>query len=277
MLGGIPGPRSNDDHETSPRDGVRAPIDGAPATGSSVAVGLERLCRAAVAELKVAGTTVTLMSDGHQGIVAASDEAIRSMDDLQFDLGEGPSRDAFASGRPVLLVDLARSGGRWPGFSTAATEAGIGAVYAFPLQLGAVRFGVLTLYAADPDTMRHQELSACAHFARLATELLIDSAGAHPPHHDHKGAERFLEDDVHVRTEVYQAQGMVMVDLGVSLAEALARLRARAFAESNPLNELAADVVAGRRSLPADSEADDDPGDPGPHEDPPPELPSGGA
>jgi hypothetical protein len=121
--------------------------------------------------------------------------------------------------------------------------------------------------------MRHQELSACAHFARLATELLIDSAGAHPPHHDHKGAERFLEDDVHVRTEVYQAQGMVMVDLGVSLAEALARLRARAFAENIPLNDLAADVVAGRRSFSAGPAADETRAD----EDPPHELPNGDA
>ena len=36
---------------------------------------------------------------------------------------------------------------------------------------------------------------------------------------------------IHVRDEVYQAQGMVMVDLGVTLEVALARMRASAFAE----------------------------------------------
>ena len=49
--------------------------------------------------------------------------------------------------------------------------------------------------------------------------------------------------------EVYQAQGMVMVDLGVGLAEALVRLRAHAFLEGRPLADVARDVVAGRLRL----------------------------
>ena len=49
--------------------------------------------------------------------------------------------------------------------------------------------------------------------------------------------------------EVYQAQGMVMVDLGVSLAEALVRLRAHAFVEGRPVGDVARDIVAGRLRL----------------------------
>jgi AmiR/NasT family two-component response regulator len=45
---------------------------------------------------------------------------------------------------------------------------------------------------------------------------------------------------------VYQAQGMVQVQLGVSLAEAMVRLRAHSYAEGRPLNDVAADVVARR-------------------------------
>ena len=52
-----------------------------------------------------------------------------------------------------------------------------------------------------------------------------------------------------MRDEVYQAQGMVMVELGVTLEVALARMRAVAFADGISLQELAADIVAGRRSL----------------------------
>ena len=51
---------------------------------------------------------------------------------------------------------------------------------------------------------------------------------------------------------LYQAQGMVMVQLGVRLGEAMARLRAHAFAENRPLGEVAADVVARRLALQAD-------------------------
>ena len=48
------------------------------------------------------------------------------------------------------------------------------------------------------------------------------------------------------RAEVFQAQGMVMVQLGVSLAEAMLRMRAYAYAEERPLADVARDIVARR-------------------------------
>ena len=69
------------------------------------------------------------------------------MEELQFTLGEGPCVESSGTGRPVLQPDLARTGpARWPGFSAAALEAGIGAVFALPLRVGAIRLGVLDLY-----------------------------------------------------------------------------------------------------------------------------------
>ena len=47
------------------------------------------------------------------------------------------------------------------------------------------------------------------------------------------------------RAEVHQAQGMVMVDLGVDLADALVRMRAHAFAVGIPLIDLARAIIAG--------------------------------
>ena len=46
--------------------------------------------------------------------------------------------------------------------------------------------------------------------------------------------------------ELFQSQGMVMVQLGVSLAEALTRIRAYAYAEDRRLTDVAADIVARR-------------------------------
>ena len=48
------------------------------------------------------------------------------------------------------------------------------------------------------------------------------------------------------RAEVHQASGMISVQLNVSLAEALVRLRAHAYAQERPIAEVAADVVARR-------------------------------
>ncbi|MGZ4555887.1 MAG: ANTAR domain-containing protein, partial [Mycobacteriaceae bacterium] len=47
------------------------------------------------------------------------------------------------------------------------------------------------------------------------------------------------------RREVHQATGMVAVQVGVPIPEALARLRAAAFASQRPILDVARDVVAG--------------------------------
>jgi hypothetical protein len=96
---------------------------------------------------------VALMtSAGREGTLAAIEGPVAAMEDLRQTLGEGPCFDASRDGRPVLEPDLARSGGmaRWPGFGPAAVEAGIAAIFAFPLQIGAIRLGVLDLYRDTP-------------------------------------------------------------------------------------------------------------------------------
>jgi hypothetical protein len=85
-------------------------------------------------------------------------------------------------------------------------------------------------------------------FAELATELLMDNSTAEPAvglDPDHHAA-------MAIHGQIYQAQGMTMVDLGVSLPEALARMRAHAYATGQDLAELATDIIAGRTALPAD-------------------------
>jgi AmiR/NasT family two-component response regulator len=64
--------------------------------------------------------------------------------------------------------------------------------------------------------------------------------------------DRELDEAFHHRAEVYQAQGMVQVQLGVSLEEAMVRLRAHAFVQGRTLVEVAADVVARRLILERD-------------------------
>jgi len=226
-----------------------------PASGdSSKSAGLERLCRSLVADVELSGVTITLMvADGSQALAAASDLRIAALDGVQFDVGEGPSREAYAEGRPVLVPDLAASYGRWPGFLSASQAHDVAGVHAFPLQQGAVRLGVLTCYSAVVVPLSRQEMSTCAIYAEVATRYLIeDDAGGDPG-----PAQRdFLEKDVQIRTEVYQAQGMIMVELRVGLAEALVRMRAVAFADGISLNQLAIDVVAGRRRLADDTTAE---------------------
>ena len=224
----IAGYRVTDDHGDRLREQARAVLPAEPNVVPDVAIGLDRLCRAAVQELGFDQVSVTLMTTaGSSVLVASAGPPGPGIQELQFDLGEGPGPDAYAAGRPVLIPDLRTCQGRWPGFASAAIERGTAAVFAFPLQLGAVRFGVLTCVRAEAGSLGKRELSAGLIFAEVATELLLDSS----PTGDHPDPQ--LHAAMHAHDEVYQAQGMVMVDLAVPLDVALARMRAVAFAEGS--------------------------------------------
>ena len=215
--------------------------------GRGIADMLHRLCLAAVAGLGMSGAVVTLRSvDGPEAIAAATDGASRSFIELEFSLGEGPSRDAFARGRPVLVSQLGSPlDGSWPGYGSAAAEAGVAAVFAFPLQLGASRFGVLTLFRDAPLGLSPAAVSKCLVMSEIATEMLLDSAGATTDGE----IDPDLKSVLGFRGEIYQAQGMVMASLGLGLPEALALMRAHAFVHGRNLVEVSVDIVEGRLQL----------------------------
>jgi hypothetical protein len=212
---------------------------------------LDRLCRAAVTELRLLGAVVTLMSNTEtQAVSAASNATTRRLEEQQFGLGEGPTRDAHAMHRPVVETDLGAAGwGRWPAFSPVASAAGAGAVCALPLQVGAVSFGVLTLYLPATRGLSVQDLRTGLDFAEFASGILVNSSGGGV---DGEHLDLDLPAVLDTQGHIYQAQGMVMVDLGVGLAEALARMRAYAYATDQPLSGLAADIVTGRTAIPRD-------------------------
>jgi hypothetical protein len=212
---------------------------------------LQRLCRVAARDITECGVAVSLRGErGPLGIAASSDTRARANEELQETLGEGPSVEAFATRRPVLVHALDGDGGaRWPGFAAAALEAGVRGVFAFPLQFGAARFGVLDVLRDRPGALSSEHLGYCLTLAEVATATLLDgqerSGAGVPP----AGLDAALESS----STIHQAQGMVMVQLGVSLADALSRLRAHAFAQNRHLSAVAADVVARRLILERDS------------------------
>ena len=143
------------------------------------------------------------------------------------------------------MSDLEHGSAYWPGYAPAAVEAGVGASYAFPVQLGASRFGVLTFYSDRPRVLTAKETAACLDLAEAATQTLLEGVAPGPG----RSPATALSQALHFRNEVYQAQGMVMVDLGVSLADALSRMRAHAFANGQELDELASQIIAGTTRL----------------------------
>lgn len=195
-----------------------------------------------IAGVDTAAVTVAVSASPRETVYAA-DELASDLEELTLTLGEGPGVDAGA-GIPVLVADLATKDSmrRWPVFAPAATDAGARAVFAFPLQMGAIHLGVLDLYRGRPGGLDRDRLADALVLADTACTVLLDAAQRELSQPYARRSEPFLAR----HAEVHQATGMVSVQLGVSVALALVRLRAYAYAHDRRLSDVARDVV-GRR------------------------------
>lgn len=232
-------------------EAVRRLIAAAAQPGLPTRVFLRRVCQSAAQALSASGAGISVMTDdGVRGVCAASDPVSERVEELQFVMGEGPCIDAFATRRPVLIADLEGSAvNRWPGYAPAALQDGVRAVFAFPLQVGAARLGILDVFRHQAGPLTDAELPMALSFADVTVEALLDRQRGADVH----GAVNGVAADVGHRAELFQAQGMVMVQLGVSIGEALSRMRAYAYAEDRRLDDVARDIVARRLRLDQDS------------------------
>jgi hypothetical protein len=202
------------------------------------------LCTVCAESTGMTGAGIMLMSGAVQrGSVCTTDSVSALIEQLQYELGEGPCLDAYHQDRPVLEPDLDDPASpRWPAFTGPAVDAGARAVFGFPLQVGAVRLGALNLYrdAIGPLT-DDQHADALLLAGIVAQALLLIQAGAPS---GTVAAE--LEANADFQYVVHQASGMVAAQLGVTVGHALIRLRAHAFGSDRSLTAVARDVVERR-------------------------------
>jgi hypothetical protein len=207
------------------------------------------LCRPFILALPISGASVTLISgSGNRLTLESSDEVAARIEELQFELGEGPQWAAFYSGDPILVPDLVHGPNEaWPVFASEISHSPVGAIFAVPMRMGAVTLGVATLYrtfaggltAPQVDTA----LAIASALAIAATQRAILAA------EDDAGLES--QTSLPMRREVHQATGMIVVQLDTSATVAYARLQAYAFANGRTVEAVAHDVVA--RTLSFDS------------------------
>ncbi|MCU1352655.1 MAG: hypothetical protein JWM05_1864 [Acidimicrobiales bacterium] len=211
-----------------------------------------RLCDACVDVLDVAGAGITIMSGTNAGPVCVSNDRMAALEDLQFTAGEGPCQDAYRSRSPVSAPQLdGTAARRWPGFIDLARSSGVNAVFAYPLVTARSKVGVLTIYQdRSGDLSVEQQEDSLAVAEVLTNTMLALQADARPG----RLADDLGEAIAH-RAEVHQATGMVAVQLGVPIAEALARIRAHAFAVGRPTGAVAVDIVARKLRLAGDPPA----------------------
>jgi hypothetical protein len=213
------------------------------------------LCEVAAEVTGASGASIMLLSDElARGSLCTTDGVAAYLDDLQFTLGEGPSLDAHACGEPVVAPDLtAPSFARWPAFGPLAVRAGPRAVFAFPLRIGAVRLGAVTLIRDAPGPLDDTEFADALAVAVVAARTILALQADAPP----GSVAVELEQNANFHFVVHQAAGMVSIQLDAGVTEALVRLRAHAFLTQRSIDDVSRDVVDRRLRLDGTGPADD--------------------
>jgi diguanylate cyclase (GGDEF)-like protein len=136
---------------------------------------LDHLVGRIVEVLPVSSAGVTLITAGTAPrYIAASDESALRFERLQTELGQGPCIAAYQSGRAVAVSDL-RKDQDYPEFAAAGLEAGLAAVFTFPLRAGEGRLGALDLYREVPGSLDTHDMEAAQTLADVAAAYLINA------------------------------------------------------------------------------------------------------
>ncbi len=197
------------------------------------------------------GMSVVSGDDAHE-VLCASDDIADRMEWAQITLNEGPAVVAFTSGGPVSTTDAAALDNPWPLFARQAAAAGVGPMHALPLQVGAIRIGVLDLYLAAGNLWSTDQFDEAVAVSDLVTSVLLHSGGS-------SRANPLGDWSVQQRPsrEIHQATGMIVAQGGMSARDAYARLQAYAIAEGLALDAVADQVLHHRLRFTPDPEVDD--------------------
>ena len=206
-----------------------------------------RLCAVGPQLTGMKGAGVMLMSDDvPRGSLCSSDEVSQLIEELQYTLGEGPCVDAYQRDTIVSEPDLADpQTPRWFAFTPPVLQAGVRAVFGFPLRVGTVRLGALDLYHDRPGDLSSDQHADALVLAEVTARWVLEAQAGAPP--DAISAELEIGADFHFA--VHNAAGMVSAQLEISVTEALIRLRAFAFTSDRLLADVARDIVARRLRL----------------------------
>jgi signal transduction histidine kinase/CheY-like chemotaxis protein len=136
---------------------------------------LDQLVLRIVEILPITGAGVTLITPTTDPrFVAASDPSALRYEELQTELGEGPCLAAYRTGEAVAVADL-ESDDRFRRFGPRAIEAGLLAVFTFPLRQGDERLGALDLYRDTPGGLSNDDMAAAQTLADVTAAYLVNA------------------------------------------------------------------------------------------------------
>ncbi|MFF0740351.1 ANTAR domain-containing protein [Streptomyces sp. NPDC004111] len=211
--------------------------------GLSVPASEEERRQAALACASALGLGGMAVSLG-QELVWFSDRTSARLEDMQFVLGQGPGLGVPEGSRLRAVPDLAALlEGQWPQYAAEAEKLGVAALFVWPVHIGAAQVGTMTGYRRTPGPLDERQAAQGWLVADALAQHVLNrwpANNAPGAGYGHAGAVALH------RAEVHQATGILSEALGISLAEALDRLRARAYANGRSVVETALRVIEER-------------------------------
>ncbi len=196
--------------------------------------------------LDTAATGILLAdADGQLCVIAASSEQARLLEIFQLQNDEGPCLEAFASGQPVVDIDLHAAIERWPRFTPYAVGAGYNSVYAIPLRLRGNIIGALNLFRSTSGPLADGDVALARALADLASITILQAEAAT----EARRRDVQLQHALDSRVIIEQAKGMLAERARIDMPAAFDLLRTRARNTNTKLTELATRVVDGQLDL----------------------------
>jgi hypothetical protein len=199
------------------------------------------LCSVAAEITGLDGAGISLSSESEElTSLCISNDMARVLMDLELVLGEGPGIDASMGGIAVDEADLFDTDEtRWVAYAPQAAAAGARAVFGFPVRMGAVRFGALSLFRESPGPLSEDQASDAYLMASVIGRALLTMQAGSPS----GDLAQELRGQSGLDFRVHQAAGMVAVQGSISVKEALVLIRAHAYATQSELVQLARAIV----------------------------------
>jgi GAF domain-containing protein len=181
---------------------------------------------------------------GRLGVVASSNESMRTLELLEIQSAEGPCFECFGRGEPLANVYLTATDQPWPTFGPRALAAGFLSVTALPMRLRGRIIGALNLFRSSTGALNERDLVAAQALADIATITILQ----HRAVEEANTVNAQLTAALNSRIVIEQAKGMVAERTGLDMARSFDELRNHARSHNQRLSDLAAQAVAGTLS-----------------------------
>ncbi|HZC53622.1 MAG TPA: GAF and ANTAR domain-containing protein [Mycobacterium sp.] len=188
--------------------------------------------------LGIAGTGVSLRQRDALRFVTADHESALALQQIQEQHQEGPCVEAFRTGDPVSVPQLAAQRKRWPAYAAKAADVGIVADAAIPMR-DVAPIGVLDLYDSRIHEWSAAEFEIAGVFNDIATAYVLHASQLQREQRTVEQLGRALNS----RIVIEQAKGMLTVESGISLDRAFRLMRKHANDHNVTLRAVAEAVV----------------------------------